>query len=118
MGIGNEVLERGVTFHRPVLITPHGDWKHVVHQPRFGIALLITPHGDWKPSGAAVATSAAAGSLPLMGIGNLVAISLVTLDDVRSLPLMGIGNSGRCASILRDLPLITPHGDWKPAPAG
>ena len=78
-------------------------------------------------------------SLPLMGIGNLMAVNGVTFtnENIDSLPLMGIGNLSACGrtsqSVRSSLPLmgignypsdghrgcrrcillITPHGDRK-----
>ena len=58
------------------------------------------------------------GSLPLMGIGNYERGVIEERNLLkRSLPLMGIGNleTHRSADAHGGRPLITPHGDWKPA---
>ena len=51
-------------------------------------------------------------SLPLMGIGNLLADVRARLAALNSLPLMGIGNFANGADTEVTLHyLITPHGD-------
>ena len=64
------------------------------------------------------ATPDTAGSLPLMGIGNLYGQMLIgnALND--SLPLMGIGNQKRSRRGRENCLLITPHGDRKPSATG
>ena len=60
-----------------------------------------------------------AGSLPLMGIGNLcAALAAACIDGpLISLPLMGIGNPEEMVQQF-DGQLITPHGDRKPRRVG
>ena len=78
--------------------------------------LLITPHGDRKPVWGIGEGRHLMPSLPLMGIGNMLTLRPGFHIRNFSLPLMGIGNKGVISRISRTgEPLITPHGDRKPA---
>ena len=120
------------------LITPHGDWEHVVGLGEHDAHCLITPHGDWEPGGPArcsprwcaphypswgLGTGRSSRvrpdtkhSLPLMGIGNFERPA-PSRTPCASLPLMGIGNRYAGQHLGDSRELITPHGDWEPRSA-
>ena len=96
MGIGNISPRERMSTHSPASHYP--SWGSGTSSFPFQhkqAASLITPHGDREPSIRSVSISPVNTSLPLMGIGNVVAIGPVGAVDV----------------------LITPHGDREPLDA-
>ena len=150
-------LSVAVAFSLPLMGIGNGTLlRHGVQRP-----VLITPHGDWKLGRTFMAGSPQMYSLPLMGIGNKKELAALAITLSVSLPLMGIGNSPnrlpscrrgsahypswgletRAIRVKRSASwthypswgletqrtpdeaqepreLITPHGDWKPGTAG
>ena len=138
MGIGNGHRPRAARGG-PGLITPHGDRKlerrartdrRDLHSlPLMGIgnpppaSPASPPRPPHYPSWGSE-TRASAGttgpkptSLPLMGIGNMLAATHSGQPPASSLPLMGIGNFLLDKRLSPVYHLITPHGDRKPSPS-
>ena len=143
MGIGNSTSVMLLPLPL-LLITPHGDRKpagatrhasgraYPAHYPSWGSETLgdvgfdlpaielelITPHGDRKRAGSTGAPARQRRhSLPLMGIGNMVAVQAATgKHRIRThYPSWGSETSENWfQSMLDGGALITPHGDRKP----